>query len=122
MYKVCKTYNADNTTSTMIWGSQYDAVMNWMGKQGKNIGDKNENKTNTTEITGKYSADILNNIFDLYGGHKEWTLEGVTNNQRSTRGGVYDGAYSPANRDSNDTLLPDQTGKGNNTRLTLYIN
>lgn len=122
LYKACKTYNADGTTSTMLWGSQYDAVMNWMGKQGKNIGDKNENKTNTTEITGKYSADILNNIFDLYGGHKEWTLEGVGNNQRLTRGGIYDGAYSPANRDSNDTLLPDQTGKGNNTRLTLYIN
>lgn len=119
LYKTCKTYNANENTSTMLWGSQYDAVMNWMVKQGKNVGDKNESKTNTTEITGKNSADILNNIYDLYGGHKEWTLEGTYNNQRSTRGGIYDDLYAPADRYSKE---PDQTAKGNNTRLSIYIN
>ena len=119
LYKTCKTYNANENTSTMLLGSQYDAVMNWMVKQGKNVGDKNESKTNTTEITGKNSADILNNIYDLYGGHKEWTLEGTYNNQRSTRGGIYDDLYAPADRYSKE---PDQTAKGNNTRLSIYIN
>ena len=119
LYKTFKTYNANEYTSTMLWGSQYDAVMNWMVKQGKNVGDKNESKTNTTEITGKNIADILNNIYDLYGGHKEWTLEGTYNNQRSTRGGIYDDLYAPADRYSKE---PDQTAKGNNTRLSIYIN
>ena len=49
----------------MIWGSQYDAVMNWMAKQGIDVGSKNENKTNKTEITGKYITDVLINIYDL---------------------------------------------------------
>ena len=122
LYKTCKTYSKENVTSSMIWGSQYDAVMNWMAKQGIDVGSKNENKTNKTEITGKYITDVLNNIYDLYGAHKEWTIEGNSNNQRSTRGGVYDGIYSPANRYNNNTLLPDQTGVGNNTRITLYVN
>ena len=59
-----------NITSTMIWGSQYDAMMNWMAKTGKDIGNSNSTAWGSNHTaTGTKSSDIINNVYDLYGGH-----------------------------------------------------
>ena len=122
LYKTCKTYSKENVTSSMIWGSQYDAVMNWMAKQGIDVGSKNENRTNKTEITGKYITDVLNNIYDLYGAHKEWTIEEIqiTNVQLVE---VFMMEYIHLQIVIAIIIYYQiKQGGGNNTRITLYVN
>ena len=77
LYKKIKTFttNSDKIVSSMIWGSQYDVMMNWMAKTRKDIGRNNGKKTNQETVTGKNESDIINNIYDLYGCHAEWCLE-----------------------------------------------
>ena len=77
LYTKCKEYAPEGETksvvSTMTWGSQYDAMMNWMQKNGINVKEKGNRNTDTT--TGTSETDLLKNIYDLYGCHYEWTSE-----------------------------------------------
>ena len=112
--------------SSMIWGSQYDQMMIWM--QGNGIDVTSENPTNlegittsknTTGKTGTVSTDKLNNIYDLLGNSREWTLEAVYTIGRTSRGGgVYYTSGSPSDRSHN---RPYSTSSDYSTRLTLYI-
>ena len=89
LYKKIKTFttSSDKVVSSMIWGSQYDAMMNWMAKNGKEVGTADDTKRNNTNITGGgEKPDVLNNVYDLYGCHIEWTLEADTAAQRVLRG------------------------------------
>ena len=108
-YGLYRTHKAYSNNSSMIWGSQYDAMMNWMAKNGitvgtstvmsgtvKNVGN---NATNGQRITGnpKYN-DKLSNVIDIYGNSYEWTLEaGITHN-RVSRGGSYNLSSKPDDR------------------------
>ena len=102
----------------MMWGSQYDAMMNWMAKTGKTVGTEDSSKYNTEQTTGSKSEDVVNNIFDLYGCHYEWTLEANGTNYRVHRGGRYDVIYSPSNRGLNG---PSGNSVSYGSRLSLYI-
>ena len=109
----------DKFVSSMIWGSQYDAVMNWMAKTGNTVEAADDTKRNTTTITGGgEKPDIINNIYDLYGCHFEWTLEAISSKYRANRGGFSDGNLSPARRSDN---FPTSTPSGYSSRATLYI-
>ena len=112
----------DKFVSSMIWGSQYDAMMNWMAKTGNTVEAADDTKRNTTTITGKTEEgkkpDIINNIYDLYGCHFEWTLEAISSKYRANRGGFSDGNLSPARRSDN---FPTSTPSGYSSRATLYI-
>ena len=109
----------DKFVSSMIWGSQYDAMMNWMAKTGKEVGTANDKKINTTTITGGGDkTDIINNVYDLYGCHLEWTLEAYDSYYRAKRGGNSGGNYSPASRGYD---LPNSTKSDYSSRATLYI-
>lgn len=121
LYRACKNYSSTNVTSNMIWGCQYDAIMNWMAKQKKDVGNKNVNKYNKEQITGKANVDMLNNIYDLYGSNYEWTLEAKNDNNRIWRGGGAGSreAFSPSNR---DYFEPVRQYGNVTTRLTLYVN
>ena len=123
LYKKIKTFatlenNNDKVVSSMIWGSQYDAMINWMAKTGKKVGIANDSKINKDIITGQSSVDIINNIYDLYGCHYEWTLEAYSNDGRSYRGGIYAYNNSPANR---TRFNPDFKNYDGSSRATLYI-
>ena len=120
LYKKIKTFttDSDKVVSSMIWGSQYDAMMNWMAKNGKIVGTDNSSIYNNTAITGNKSEDIVNNVYDLYGCHFEWTLEACYTFSRAYRGGSYDDHYSPAHRTSNS---PDSPYSGNSSRAALYV-
>ena len=124
LYKKIKTFttSSDKVVSSMIWGSQYDAMMNWMAKTGKEVGKEDDTKRNTTTITGKTEEgkkpDIINNIYDLYGCHLEWTLEAENTVYRTYRGGFYNRSYSPAHRHDG---APYVTRSYNSSRATLYI-
>ena len=89
LYQKIKTFttDSDKVVSSMIWGSQYDAMMNWMAKNRKNVGNTDNKKRNSMNTTGSNTNDIINNIYDLYGCHYEWTLETYSDSHRARRGG-----------------------------------
>ena len=73
--------------SGMIYGSMYDAVMNWA------LNDENEtNKVTLSSIkhgpekTGTLENDIIKNIYDLGNNLREWTVEAHMTNSRVNRG------------------------------------
>ena len=127
LYSISKTYTvAENSVeSTMIWGSQYDAMLNWV-KNG-NSADKDKittpgignNSRGSVTTTGNatYSNDSINNIRDLGGNLREWTLEAYDTVTRVDRGGVYHYSHSPSSRNYD----PDTTDGDFGSRLTLYI-
>lgn len=121
LYKKIKTFttDSDKVVSSMIWGSQYDAMMNWMAKTGKEVGKVDDTKRNNTLVTGGgEKPDIINNVYDLYGCHRELTLEAYDTSNRADRGGCYDDSDSPANRLS---TYPNNTYSYVSSRATLYI-
>ena len=122
LYKKIKTFttDSDKVVSSMIWGSQYDAMMNWMAKTGKEVGtaDSTGEKRNTYTVTGKNTKDVINNVYDLYGCHLEWTLEAYGSSSRARRGGFSGRSSNPANRANNG---PSYTNSYDSSRATLYI-
>ena len=110
----------DKYVSSMIWGSQYDAMMNWMAKNGKTVGTSDSSRTNKSSklVTGSSTDDIINNVYDLYGCRLEWTLEAHLTYSRTARGGYYDVSISPAHRGSNYSTVTDGLYS---SRATLYI-
>ena len=124
-----KTYTGTNNSveSSMIWGSQYDRILNWV-KEGKN--EEEKSKITTTKLgnnlswslatTGnsKYSNDSINNIRDLGGNLSEWTQEGYHSFNRVSRGGSHRSAESPSYRIDNPAQ---ETYSDYGSRLTLYI-
>ena len=111
----------------MIWGSQYDRILNWV-KEGKNEEEKskitntslgnNSGGIVTTTGNSKYSNDSINNIRDLGGNLIEWTLEAYDTRFRVLRGGSCIDSYSPSYR---NIYGPYDTSSSNGSRLTLYI-
>ena len=66
----------------------------------------------------KYSKDSINNIRDLGGNLREWTLEASHASHRDYRDGNYYITNSPSFRSSND---PTPGGSTYGSRLILYI-
>ena len=142
LYNRAKTYapekNSDNTenasqkvVSSMIWGSQYDAMLKWM--KGNKINVTSSSPTdlsigntsrNTTRVTGganngqTVSKDKLSNIYDLLGNSREWTQEAYGTDYRVYRGGRYDTGHAPSYRNYYGPTLTNSYG---GSRLTLYI-
>ena len=117
-----------NVTSSMIWGSQWDATMRWMYNSGNE-----ENKKYTYDSTGKgnYSSSriptgtndayAVNNIYDMAGNVRDWTIEANNTNIRVTRGGYYgvDGFYFPASNRFDG--VPTGSGGSSGFRVALYM-
>ena len=126
LYKKCSEYtvpqiNNSSVTSSMIWGSQYDAMMNFMKRRGKESAIKSINNNsiqNNSYVTGQKETDVISNVFDLYACHREWTLEAYSSDYRVVRGGTFGYGISPSAR-YNDS--PTATSSRRSSRLTLYI-
>ena len=136
-------YNSASVTSSMIWGSQWDAIMNWMLKDEntKNfITEITGNHTDTLAQTGSYTNDLAKNIFDLSSNVTEWTQEANGTSYRNYRGGycvtINDkyGTYSASSRyttwrtPNTTTIYSNPTNTGGDTlksylgsRMSLYI-
>ena len=108
----------------MIWGSQYDAMLNFAltgNDKSKVTSTEYGNYTNSVLKTGlTRTSDKINNIYDLGGNLEEWTSEAYKNDfaGRAVRGGVYFGAYSPAGRDSDGPTSSDPCFS---LRSSLYV-
>ena len=128
LYKKCLEYTAPETEnspviSSMIWGSQYDAMMNFMKRRGEESSITSTNNSsiqNNSYVTGQKETDIIKNIFDLYACNREWTLEANSIIRRVLRGGYSGNSYSPSYRDT-DYGSPTSAVTGYSSRLTLYI-
>ena len=136
LYNKAKTYAPENASqkvvSSMIWGSQYDAMLKWM--KGNKINVTSSSPTdlsigttskNTTRVTGganngqTVSKDKLSNIYDLLGNSREWTQEAFITYHRVYKGGGYSVSTAPSNR--YDFYSPTDTDSSIGSRLTLYI-
>ena len=135
LYNRAKTYAPENASqkvvSSMIWGSQYDAMLKWM--KGNKINATSSSPTdlsigttskNTTRVTGganngqTVSKDKLSNIYDLLGNSLEWTQEANNTSYRVIRGGYYNSSIAPSYRSYD---CPTDTLSYDGSRFTLYI-
>ena len=84
-----------NLKSGMIWGSQWDSMLNWMVAKEINVTSAAPSgaSRNTSRITGatKNGSDTFNdklkNIYDILGNSREWTAVAVGTYHRNSRGG-----------------------------------
>ena len=125
MYQKQKSFtkSADKMQAEMIWGSQYDAMLNWAMKgtdKAKVTANTNGNHSGSVVTCGNstYSADKINNIYDLEGNLFEWTQEANNTCYRTVRGGAYLSSYSPSFRRDG---IPSATSARYGSRLSLYI-
>lgn len=122
LYSKCKEFAREESdksvVSTMLWGSQYDAMMNWMMEHEIDIVSLNNTIYNNSKQTGSKEKDLLKNIYDIYGCHTEWTLEAFTLNSRVFRGGSYNGCNIISERFG---YYPEHSYDEYSTRLALYI-
>ena len=125
LYSKSKEYakESDNKpiVSSMLWGSQYDAMLNWMqNEEEENVYQGNSSKTNNSYATGSEENDFIKNVFDLYGCHYEWTLEADYSFFRVLRGGRSGYNVAPSRRYTSD-YYPTYSYSYGSTRLTLYV-
>ena len=99
MYTDKNTYAV---TSTLIYGAQWDAIMNWLDPEystatAQNPCDPNSivvkseygNHSGDVANSGTYENDRLKNIYDLCGNLAEWTMEAYFTVYRVPRGGNF---------------------------------
>ena len=120
LYAYGKTYtnSANSVESSMIWGSQYDAMMRWMQSGEHKVNVTLTGNRNTSTTTKASTTDVIKNIYDLYGCHYEWTLEAIDTYRRVLRGGSCNGSGSPSSRNFNSSF---GSGCDFSSRLTLYV-
>ena len=130
-------YGSSSVTSSMIWGSQWDAIINWMLQDEKTASFVTEITGNHTEVlsnTGMYTNDLAKNIFDLSANVTEWTQTGNSTGSRAQRGGTSAQITSSYGNKTASSLYhfdrpttvntPYKTNTNGNylgTRLALYI-
>ena len=82
---------SSSVTSTMMSGSQWDTMLNFIltGSDKEKVKERTGNHTGTRSTTGQFGSDIMNNIFDLSSNVREWTSEALSSRYRASRGGFY---------------------------------
>ena len=121
LYAREKNFSTNYVQGSMIWGSQYDAMMNWMLENSINVASptpipgaiKNEDRT-----TGTEEADKLNNVYDLLGNSCEFSLDAYNTNGRARWGGNSYISNSPSTRSYDNS---NGTFSRYSSRLTFYI-
>lgn len=120
---VLHPYHSSNSIKTsMIWGSQWDQMMNFIIKgQDKNVATTlTGNHTGIRAITGQFGSDIANNIFDLSSNVVDWTQEAHVEYGREFRGTSF-GVTSTGYAVSRGTPTPLSTSNAYGSRMGMYI-
>ena len=142
VYRAQNMYNDSEhaVTSTLIYGVQWDAIMNWIDSnyskengtcnsfvsnstgQGNYKEDENTNswKNNLTSC-GSSDDYRVKNIYDLAGNVFEWTMEARSSDRRVGRGGGFlvSGSYNPASCRSYN--IPGSDVEFVGFRVALYL-
>ena len=132
LYKACQNVvtGKENVKSTMIYGVQWDATMDWLkatkfqtdtSKVDEDSSSWGNYNSGSKIDTGSNTTYEANGIFDLAGNCYEWTQEAYSTTYRRTRGGRYDnsGSIFPASGRYNG--VPSYSYSGGSTRATLYM-
>ena len=130
MYKKAKGIAVNgNVTSTMIWGSQWDATMRWMYNSGNeekkkytyDSAGKGHYSSRTPIETGSVDTYAVNNIYDMAGNMNDRTIEANNTYNRVLRGGYYNdiGDVTPAS--SHYRSNPMLSGANSGFRVALYM-
>ena len=132
VYQAQNMYNDNEhaVTSTLIYGVQWDAIMNWIDSDySKEDGSCNSFVSDSTD-QGWYDQSSatscgyyqVNNIYDLAGNVFEWTMEAYSTDYRVTRGGCFNhsGSGRPASSRSNGGPAHDGDD-GIGFRVALYL-
>ena len=126
-----------NVTSTLIYGTQWDAIMLWIDpayktsscksnsfvrdSTGKGNYEDNDSSNNPAQC-GSSDSYRINNIYDLAGNVHEWTMESFSNFFKVSRGGNYSQLgydYASSTRYYDN---PDYKGGSNlGFRVVLYL-
>lgn len=130
LYSLQKAYSSDvdikSISSSMIWGSQWDAVLNLAlttDEAYKVYTDVNGN-IDVSGSTGINSNDVIMNIYDMQGNYIDITLERAQGTFRTSRGNTASGSAPMSSRAGR---WPHSSEQGNplatiTSRITLYIN
>ena len=129
-----------SVNSTLIYGVQWDAIMNFIDPNfitNATIGnpkcDTNSFVRNSTDkgyfnqssptICGSSDSYRVNNIYDLAGNVCEWTMESFYSDARVIRGGSYDysGSFYPASSRYDHAYGPSLTYGFIGFRVALYV-
>ena len=128
-----KVNNYKSVTSTLIYGVQWDAIMNFIDpayatgscaedsfvrdSTGKGWYDQS-----APTVTGSNAEYAVKNIYDLGGNVIEWTMEAGSTVGRVFRGGIYSGSGSsdPASV-RNGYVVPSSSGGYVGFRPALYL-
>ena len=131
VYQAQNMYNDSEhaVTSTLIYGVQWDAIMNWIDSNySKENGTCNSFVSDSTDRGWYEQTSATNcgyyqvkNIYDLAGNVFEWTMEAFSTDHRVTRGGLFgvSGSYLPASCRSDGG--PDDSGEVLGFRVALYL-
>ena len=132
LYKACQNVvtGKENVKSTMIYGVQWDATMDWL-KATKFQTDTSKvdedssswgNYSSGSKIdTGSNTTYEANGIFDLAGNCWEWTQEAYSTGNRSLRGGGYSGSGSDCPASDRGNNGPYRSNSEYSSRATLYM-
>lgn len=136
-----KINNYTSVTSTLMYGVQWDAIIKWLEnienpnstdglkfiQDSTNMGwySNNYQSGNPRRQTGidldKNKSNCVNNVYDLAGNVREWTMESFNDYARVCRGGHtgYTGFKSAVSERSNTN--PDVVDASFGFRITLYL-
>ena len=124
-------------TSNLIYGVQWDAIMQWIDPEYKNedgkLYEKNSFVANSTDkgnysgsvaaLTGSNENYVVKNIYDLAGNVCEWTAEANTTGNRVIRGGDYSVQASKSPVSSRGYDSANNASHANyGFRVALYLN
>ena len=121
-YGLYNTIRKIDENKQMIWGCQYDQVIKFIGEEAQ-VGHKERNLTATHDLSGQNELDKMNNVYDLEGNYREWTLENYSDIRvirGSNFGGINDGKFYPASYRALTYGNPTDVFT-DSTRLTLYL-
>ena len=130
MYKKAKGIAVNsNVTSSMIWGSQWDATLKWMYNSGNaekkkytyDSTGKGYYDSDSPIATGKIDAYAVNNIYDMAGNVYDWTIEANDTSYRVPRGGCCDSYGSDYPASNRDNYSPRYSGDNYGFRVALYM-
>ena len=130
-YKACQEIkkNSKSVKSTMIYGIQWDATMNWLKKTAfkNNISEVEissgswGNFSSSPIATGSNTKYEVNGIFDLAGNYWEYTQEALESDYRVTRGGRYNDSQIVNAATARTYATPSNKSTIRTTRAVLII-
>ena len=128
--------NYISVTSTLIYGVQWDAIMQWIDSAYKTGTCESDSFVANSDGKGYYNASAptttgssddyaVKNIYDLAGNVSEWTMESYSTNIRVVRGGDYYSYYFSGFRYPASSRIagnnPSDSYDNVGFRVTLYL-